>query len=132
MSSIGGHTLYIISGRLHPLAPVLETITRPGVDGVAFRDIGTRSRPQRIVTLADFDTAAAARTAMAAYHALRGTIATVVDETGVSWPVAVLDVETPELRTYGACAGGLGSAASGRTGLAAVWLLQAAAVATLP
>ena len=52
----------------------VEEITRPNVDGVAYRKIGKRGEPFEMESLVDVLDAAAAKTLLTNYKALQGTL----------------------------------------------------------
>ena len=125
MSSINGYNVRILSGTLARMAIRLEPITRPGVDGVSFRDTGQRSDPSQIVTDTDLDTDVEANTVIADYHRWVGSLVTVIDEMEVVFNnVAVLGVQILETPRTGTIVGGFGTATTARTLVRAAWLLQ--------
>jgi hypothetical protein len=124
MASIGGYTLYIEAGKLNRQGITLREISRPGVDGQAYQDVGMRARASQVRTFGDFDTDADAEQRLRQYKALQGTLVTVVDETDQTFSnVCVLSVEAVATPRYPAAAGGLAETTA-RTGLTCVWLLQ--------
>ncbi len=94
MSSIGGRTVLDMTGTLEPATGEgLQDISRPGVDGTAYRKTGKRASRSQITTLVDLGSSGGVDSEIAAYKALQGTLVTVVDAAGISWTnVAVLRV----------------------------------------
>lgn len=125
MASIGGYSFITLEGGLNPgSGEQLEEITRPGVDGVAYRRIGRRGVPFRMQSLADVANAANAHSLILNYKALQGGLVTLVDETGQSWfNVMVLRVQCSQPKYVTGMSGGL---TGGQTGylVSADWLLQ--------
>ena len=58
MASIGSISFITIKGSLFPMAMATEPLERPGVDGVAFREVGLRGAPLNVTTYVDVDDAA--------------------------------------------------------------------------
>lgn len=109
MASIGGYTQITIRGAVDTGAGEnLENITRPHVDGIAFRKIGKRGRPVEVVTVVDVASGSAAKTEFENYEALQGTLITVVDDAANSWAnVAVLSVHRAGIRAVTTPVGGV-------------------------
>lgn len=108
MPSIGSNNFVTLHGQIEPLGLQVESITRPGVDGHAFRRIGKRAEPSVLTGLLDVVDAAAVTAALAAYRATQGTIVTVVDGRGVTTNnVVVVMVKVIETRPVGVTSGGL-------------------------
>jgi len=94
MSNIGSQYFFSMIGTVTPEAPEVEIIRRPGVDGIAYRDLGERAKESPLRTVTMLSSTAAAKTTLAAYKALIGTDQTVVDDMGNSISnVMILDVE---------------------------------------
>lgn len=98
MASIGGLSVITLRGGINPgTGEQLQDITRPGVDGIAYRKVGKRGRPFTMESVVDVANAAAVTTAIANYKALQGTLVTVVENNGQTWTnVAVLNVRPAE------------------------------------
>lgn len=90
MASIGAYTVIDVQGGINPgTGDQLEEITRPGVNGVAYRKLGKRGLPFQLRVLVDAANAAGARTKIINFKAMQGTSVTIVDNDGNSWPNAV-------------------------------------------
>jgi len=112
MSSIGGKTVLFVQGTLDTPGMVTEPLTRPGVDGVAFREQGSRSKPTEMVSIVDVDDAAGVVAEIAAYKALQGTLVTVVDDRGSTTAnVMVIEVQPVGARAIGPSVGGVSTSA---------------------
>ena len=122
-ASIGGNEVLRISGEFQTLAEEVEVITRPNVDGAAYRTMGQRSTPFRMTSVVDVDDAADAETLADTYKALKGTLVTIVDDHGQTHNyVAVLDVDIVRKKKLIVGVGGL-SASMGYL-VEAAWTLQ--------
>jgi hypothetical protein len=101
----------------------LQEITRPHVDGIAYRKVGKRGRTFQGESIVDVASAASAKTTFETYKATQGSLVTVVDDAGNSWTnVAVLAVRragNPK-RTYTP----VGGEAGGGWLLRARWVFQ--------
>lgn len=87
------YTFLTMQGQVNPLSERLEIITRPGVDGHAYRRLGSGATPFRLRTLVDVDDAAAITTTLAGYKAFVSKLVTVTDAHGnATTNVMVLDV----------------------------------------
>lgn len=76
----------------------VENITRPGVDGVAYRKLGKRAVGQRLMALVDVADIAARLTLIQSASALRGTLITMYDNFGQAW-TKMLVVRAEEHKT---------------------------------
>ena len=108
----GTTTLTFISIRGFIPLPGEKTIVRQssGVDGTGITRIGSKGTEGILRTLVDFDSAADAETARAAYKAFESSIVTVTDDRAVQHAnIAVLEVASSEPIKLGASVGGLTS-----------------------
>ena len=123
MAAIGDISFITIKGTPRPMGMETEPLTRPGVDGTAFRELGTRGQPFQVTTIVDVDDAADAKTALESYAALRATLVTLTDDLGNSWAnVMVIDVEPIEVKAVESGVGGLSQ--TGGVLVSARWTLQ--------
>jgi len=123
--SIGGNNMLDLTGAVVPATgQTVEDITRAGVDGTAYRQIGKRGPPFTMTSLVDVQTTAAAATLDGTYKALQGTLVTVVDCVGNSWSnVAVLDVSPIRIQAVTCATAGKSGANPGCL-VSATWTLQ--------
>lgn len=63
----------------------LEDISRPGVNGVAVREVHRRAEPFEMIGTRDADDTAAANTLLSELQALQGKLVTLIDGYGVTW-----------------------------------------------
>lgn len=89
----------------------VQTYTRPGVAGVAVEKQGVKGDPARWAAFRDVLTAAAAKAHIEACISLKGSIVTVVDDTGESWTEIVIVECMPrgQVRKIEAAVGGVES-----------------------
>ena len=95
----------------------LEDITRPGLDGQAFVNIGKRSDPKTNISCRDFANEAAALAAVLAYELLSGTLQTVTDSSGVAFTNVLVRFVDLRMQKIGTSAGGM----SGSTPACLLW-----------
>ena len=123
MASIGGFNFIRLRGGIHPVAEVPQEITRPNVDGHAFRRFGKRGMSSLWESVVDL-TQANVSTTIAGYRALQGTLVTLVDEAGDSYTnVMVRSVRIGSVFAVTKAVGGLASG-SNRYMLMATWEIQ--------
>ena len=102
MASIGGHTVFSISGLPEPAAHRNVLLERPGVDGASARTEGLRAEETTVMTTTFVDGAAAVKSTPETYAALVGSIVTVVDDFGNSvHNVLVQAVRVVDVRRVG-------------------------------
>jgi len=124
MASIAGYTMLFVTGPIGRPGMATEPITRPGVDGSAFREVGLRCEPFLMTSLMDLEDAADVAAELNLYAALKGSLVTVVDDHGSTWTnVMVLDVQPIQTQTIGVSAGGLATTPTKL--ITARWTLQA-------
>ena len=109
--------------RLGAFAQALADITRPGIDGQAYAKVGKRGEPTVNVSCVDIDTAANAKTRVAAYEALCESLQTVKDGRGNSWPFVRVKLIETFIQAIGTSSGGLAGATPAVL-LWATWELQ--------
>lgn len=95
MASIGGRSVISVGGAMNlGTGENLEHITRPHVDGVAYRKVGKRGKPFNLQTVVDLGSGVACKTELEVYKDLQGTLVTVQDDVGVQFTnLAVLEVQ---------------------------------------
>jgi len=88
----------------------VETIVRPGVDGVAFRDLGSRGDPFDALAVVDCDNAAAAPALAVTLKALQGTLIEAEDDHGQTYTnLMLLQVRVLARRAIKTAVGGVSS-----------------------
>ena len=112
MPSVGTENFITLRGEVLPKSAQSLEITRPNVDGVATKLVGTKGEQFQLVGVADVALGApfatTLKTKMEAYMALAGTLVTVVDDHGVSWTnIHILRVARPRARAIVTSTGGL-------------------------
>lgn len=112
---IGSLEFIELQGDLSEPGIEVEEITRPWVDGVAFRRMGTRGRPMQLRGLVDVANAAAADALLDTYKALQGTLVTIRMKTVNRANYIVLNVEILGRRKVSTVSGGTTSG---------VWLVE--------
>ena len=123
MASIGGESVLRMIGQIEPgSGEMLQNITRPGVDGTAYRKVGKRGAPFQITTVVDLGSDAAVKAAVSTYKGLQGTLVTLVTEnSGTYTNVAVLAVREVGTRMVLTPVGGV---SGGSHLLTCQWVLQ--------
>jgi hypothetical protein len=123
MPSIGAYSFLTLKGAVDPgVGEQLEDITRPGVDGMAYRCIGRKGRPFQMDSTVDV-VILTPGFVINGYQALQGTIVTIVDECGMTWTnYMVLSVEHRGTRRIRTVSGGLSIAPAYL--ISASWILQ--------
>jgi len=123
--AISGYSFVTFTGELVPSGGItLEEITRPGVVGVAYRQVGKRGDPFTVQTLVDVASAASAQTLIRGYKALQGTVVPVIDGIGNAWPyVLVMGVRPNQPKYAAAMQGGLSGSWTGYL-IECTWTLQ--------
>lgn len=111
MASLGGTSFVSIrDGRPLPAGQFVERITRPGVNGVAYRLEGAGPEPFTVTAYRDVDSAAAHKTLAATLAGWRGTLKNLVDDVGNGYNnVMVLRVTDRGCRRIVAGTGGVSS-----------------------
>src|ERR1017187_2599808 len=106
--SVGSVTVLTMRGRVTPCAQMLEEITRRGVDGHAYVQIGKRAPVSQLVTELDCTDATDVANHIKDGQALIGTFVSVVHPTGDSCDnVCVLTCEMLGTKTVIRGAGGI-------------------------
>ena len=99
---------YFRSSILEVAGENLEEITRPNVDGIAYRKIGKRALPFQMISVVDVDSASAAQSLLLNYKAMQGALQTIEDDTGEEWPyTAILQVEHISTKKIKSAVGGI-------------------------
>ena len=124
MSSIGGRTFISLQmGDIAPKGMGVEEVSRPGTDGHAFAQTGQMSPETSAISIADFTDPFSLNAELALYMALKGTLATVVSDVGLSKSnVMVLDVQLARGHQRGSTA--VGGRVAGDYLLTCRWRLQ--------
>ena len=76
--AIGAEQFIRLDGDLDAVKPMLQEVSRPGVAGRAFRQLGNKSEIVQLRSIVDVASDAAAALAIATYTAMIGTVVTVV------------------------------------------------------
>lgn len=126
MPSIAGLSMISMQGELSPQRTLdLQEITRPGVDGVAYRAVGLRGRPFRVKTVADCDTPNEAFALVQSYLSLQAQSVTMIDSAGITWAdILVLQVMPQQPKRVQGKVGGLSYSSTGWV-VSCDWTLQA-------
>jgi hypothetical protein len=125
MPQIAALNFKFLTGLPEPGGMNLDEITRANADGVALREIGKRGGPVELVSFVDV-AANAVQSTIESYHALRGTLVSIVDEFNNTWSnVAVLKVSVSQAKKVGTVIGGINS---GTVILEARWTVQSTAI----
>ena len=96
-----------LEGELDDLGVVVQEITRPAADGHAFRAIGLKTSPARLISTVDSQTAELATQTIERYKAMQGSISTIYMR-GISHsPYLILNVRPMGRRQVAASSGGL-------------------------
>ena len=82
MASIGGYTVFSISGLPAPAAHRNVLLERPGVDGASARTEGLRAEETTVTTITFLVSSGQVKTVPETYAALVGSLVTVVDDFG--------------------------------------------------
>jgi hypothetical protein len=100
MSSIGAYTFYQMTGeKLQPLSPGVETVVRPGTSGEIYREEPARARVFEAQTVELTANIFVAHLRVNGYPALKLTLVTVIDDTGLSTAnVLVVDVQNIQVQ----------------------------------
>jgi hypothetical protein len=86
-----------LKGEVQALAPVVDDVTRPGVNGHAYWEAGSRGRPFEMVGYLDCATTSSARVFYLAMAAWRGKLASFMDDYGLTGQNAMM-LEVEKLR----------------------------------
>jgi hypothetical protein len=89
---IGSYSFISMKGSIGSYGYQVQMRDRPGVHGHNFRKLGMRGSEFSISTKQTFKTEGNAKQAISDYGKLRGTFTNLVDSSGKSYPVMVLDV----------------------------------------
>jgi hypothetical protein len=82
-----------VSGRPNNLAERVQDITRPGIDGQAYRRINKRARPFQVELVATLTSESALQSTVDTMFGFQGKLVTLTDDHGRSYfNVMVLDV----------------------------------------
>ena len=103
MSQIGSIEFIRMQGAIDPgIGETLREITRPGVNGVAYRKEGIRGESFRLNTDADFASAGAAKTHKETCQSMQGEIYDIIDDHGQTWEdfivLSVIPYQTSEVK----------------------------------
>jgi len=89
---IGSQYFVELLGDLEPQGKTLEEITRAGVDGVAFRELGDRGQKSQLLGAAIVETSAAAKTLLSTYKGMIGSTVSIIQAEQTSTNYLILDV----------------------------------------
>lgn len=109
-AGVGDYDFISFKGGIGPTGQNLEEITRPNVDGIAYRKTGKRALPFQMISIVDVESAQDAQDTLLDYKELQGTLQTIEDDTGKTWEdVAILQVEHISTRKIESAVGGISS-----------------------
>lgn len=106
-NSIGAQSFIRIDGVIPKKGRQLSDVTRPQVDGRAFRWEGDASDVGQIVAITDVDSAATAEALRASYAALQGTVVTIYREGIAHTNYLILKAELTDSQYVETAVGGL-------------------------
>ena len=107
-AGIANYDFISFKGGLGPTGENLEEITRPNVDGIAYRKTGKRALPFQMISTVDVDSAEDAKDLLLDYKLLQGSLWTIEDDTGKEWEnVAVIEIEHLYTRKIEGAVGGV-------------------------
>lgn len=110
MPSINSIPFISLRGLVQPVMMAMEDVSRPGVDGHAYRHMALRSPPFEMLGIVDCDDFPAARSLIETLSELQGFTVTVVDDFGTTFSnVMVLRVEPDQIRPALVAVGGVSS-----------------------
>lgn len=95
MAGVGGITFdsFTLQGDgVAALGEMLESVTRPGVDGKAYLKTGKRPAPSIYVSRHGYSSAANRKSGIETCLAKQGTVGTLTKEDGTTWSVVVISV----------------------------------------
>lgn len=102
------HNFITLKGEIQSLAQVVGDISRPGVDGHAYRRDAKRGKLFEMIGLADFASQGDAVAAYIELCAMQGTLVDVIDDRGTAGDeIMLLEVEREALEPMRASVGGL-------------------------
>lgn len=96
MPAINSIPFISLRGLVQPITMALEDISRPGVDGQAFRQMALRSPPFEMLGVVDCDDFAAARSLIQNLGELQGGTVSVTDDFGSTFDNVMLLRVAPE------------------------------------
>lgn len=106
MASVGAISFAFVSRATEPPAEQVEEITRPHVDGMALRKLGTKGRPFRLVGVLGEVDAAAAQAKVNLIEGLASTVVSIVDDHSLTWEkVVIIAVRIREMKGIAQVAG---------------------------
>lgn len=105
---IGSEYFIALAGELDPIKATLREITRPSVDGRAFRQEGDRSTIFELRGIRDVASGSAADTLITTYKAMIGSTVSIVLRGQTRANYLVVDVETVSRKAVTSSAGGVG------------------------
>lgn len=125
--SIGWQTFIRLDGDLDAVKPMLQEVSRPGVAGRAFRQVGNKSEFVQLRSIVDVASDAAAALSISTYTSMIGSIVAVVKCGVASTDWLVCNVRQLERKRVTTTSGGvLGS--GGQYVVEAEWTLTKAGV----
>ena len=98
MPNIGVFNFVTLKGGVHPPGQTLGEITRPRVDGEAYRRSGIRGNTFTLTSQVDVDSEVEAKAEIEGYKAIQATLQTVVDSSGQTWTNVVIVRVDPQSR----------------------------------
>ena len=105
---LGNRYLFIsLKGHLNPSGQLVQDITRPGIDGVAFRLQGLRNEPQEMISIEPLSSILVKTTRMDRYRALQGKPVRVTDDFDQDFNAVVLRADFSDLKPLIKSVGGL-------------------------
>lgn len=122
-AQLGSESFIAFTGRVIPITETVEEITRDFINGHEYRTSGKKGPITKHFATRDIDTAANAKTKIATYLALIGTLVTLTyDDATTLSNVMILDCEIKRVYKCAVAAGGI---AAGTFMIEMEWTLQA-------
>lgn len=99
MSSIGGNTVFSISGQVPLSGYIVEDLLRKGVAGKEYRRIYFAGGEERLISITLISGVSYINDMKVAYKALQSNLVTIVDDYGDTWTnIMVKDVRVAEVK----------------------------------
>lgn len=119
--SIGSESFVYVRGPITGLQQSMADITRPGVNGSAFKDMGTHAGDCELAAGRDYASWSAANTSFATYEGLIGTVVSIVQGGQTKSNMLLMNVRRGSQQNMAAAVGGL---ASGTHWMETLWTVR--------
>ena len=108
--SVGSVEFITLDGSIEPKGEKTEIIRRPGVNGLGVKKLGTSGDSFQLACVKDVNcaNAAARKVKIEECMALKGSVVTMVDDYGMTWPEMLVQVVArPKMRALKTAVGGI-------------------------